>query len=135
MTHNTGSFVGMKFVYVDGAVTYGPKDGASNGLRGFGSILEQVFCIDGPGGEIIDRITVSYAMENECIRKIMVRLRVHVRKEAMVMAVVKSELSEATDKEVCRSTRITTDQWNSHLFLRRKRVRRCLSKSSSPSQV
>lgn len=90
MTHSTGSFVGMKFVYVDGTVTYGPKYGASDGLRGFGSILEQVFCVDGPGGEIIDRATVSYSMENECIRKIMVCPKVYKRREAMATTVIKS---------------------------------------------
>ncbi|KAH7037521.1 uncharacterized protein B0I36DRAFT_67283 [Microdochium trichocladiopsis] len=73
MTQYPAVFAGMKFVYVDGTVK---EFGARNGLPVAGDVsdlvLEQVFSIDGPGGEVIDRVVVSYSMDHENVRRISV---------------------------------------------------------------
>ncbi|KXJ94148.1 hypothetical protein Micbo1qcDRAFT_41691 [Microdochium bolleyi] len=98
MTRDPGSFVGMRFVYLDGTVTYGPRDGGFDSVNGREIISEQVFCIDGPGGEVIDRVTVSYSMEIECIRKIMVHTN-HDRSMEFSLH-IKTETSETLSVKI-----------------------------------
>jgi len=63
--------VGMSFVYEDGtARRFGASDELLDVTGISDSILEQVFGIDGPGGEIIDRVVVAYSIDHENIRKI-----------------------------------------------------------------
>lgn len=68
-------FVGLKFTYQDGTECCPEYRGDLLQYRAPDDpILEQVFLIDGPGGEVIDQITVAYSMEFGNIRKLTVSL-------------------------------------------------------------
>lgn len=73
MTQYPSVFVGMRFVYQDGTTRqFGASDGLFDVASVSDSVLEQVFSIDGPGGEVIDHIDVSYSIDHEEIRKLSV---------------------------------------------------------------
>ena len=68
-------FVGLKFTYEDGTECGSDYPGDLLQRRAPDDpVLEQVFLIDGAGGEVIDHITVAYSMEFGNVRKITVSL-------------------------------------------------------------